>query len=321
MASSANIGAHRLEIDVGDAVAPAGDTSRRPSAGPPPPRAAASSRSSRRFAKLNVPPSAMLRLRPCRRSTARLRLPAPRRWPSRCASIRRGSRLIWRARCRASPGRSTVRQFKGGQSNPTYLLETPARKYVLRRKPPGKLLPSAHAVDREFRVIAALHAQGFPVARAGALLRRRERHRHGVLCDGLRRGPRVLESGDAGLEPGRARGDLRRDERDAGAAAFATSRRRSGLPTSAAARTTSRARSTAGRSSTAPRETEKIDEMERLIEWLPAHHPAGRPGAARARRLPARQHDPATRASRRCSRCSTGSCPRSAIRSPTSPIT
>src|ERR1700716_3935069 len=57
-----------------------------------------------------------------------------------------------------------VRQFKGGQSNPTYLLETPARRYVLRRKPPGKLLPSAHAVDREYRVISALHAQDFPVA-------------------------------------------------------------------------------------------------------------------------------------------------------------
>src|SRR5215475_2084532 len=57
-----------------------------------------------------------------------------------------------------------VQQFKGGQSNPTYLLETPTRKYVLRRKPPGKLLPSAHAVDREFRVIAALWKQGFPVA-------------------------------------------------------------------------------------------------------------------------------------------------------------
>jgi aminoglycoside phosphotransferase (APT) family kinase protein len=61
-------------------------------------------------------------------------------------------------------GPLAVRQFKGGQSNPTYLLETPARRYVLRRKPPGKLLPSAHAVDREFRVIRALHAQGFPVA-------------------------------------------------------------------------------------------------------------------------------------------------------------
>src|ERR1700752_1844715 len=57
-----------------------------------------------------------------------------------------------------------VKQFKGGQSNPTYLIETPARRYVLRRKPPGKLLPSAHAVDREYRVISALNAQGFPVA-------------------------------------------------------------------------------------------------------------------------------------------------------------
>jgi aminoglycoside phosphotransferase (APT) family kinase protein len=61
-------------------------------------------------------------------------------------------------------GPLTVRQFKGGQSNPTYLLETPGRRYVLRRKPPGKLLPSAHAVDREYRVIKALSAQGYPVA-------------------------------------------------------------------------------------------------------------------------------------------------------------
>ena len=51
-----------------------------------------------------------------------------------------------------------VRQFKGGQSNPTYQLVTPNKKYVMRRKPPGKLLPSAHAVDREFRVISALPA-------------------------------------------------------------------------------------------------------------------------------------------------------------------
>jgi aminoglycoside phosphotransferase (APT) family kinase protein len=64
--------------------------------------------------------------------------------------------------CFAGP--LTVKQFKGGQSNPTYLLETPSRRYVLRRKPPGKLLPSAHAVDREYRVTRALHVQGFPVA-------------------------------------------------------------------------------------------------------------------------------------------------------------
>lgn len=58
-----------------------------------------------------------------------------------------------------------VRQFKGGQSNPTYEITTPAAVYALRRKPPGKLLQSAHAVDREFRVLTALHAQGFPVPR------------------------------------------------------------------------------------------------------------------------------------------------------------
>ena len=61
-------------------------------------------------------------------------------------------------------GPIVVSQFKGGQSNPTYLVETPLRRYVLRRKPPGKLLPSAHAVDREHRIISALYAQGFPVA-------------------------------------------------------------------------------------------------------------------------------------------------------------
>jgi aminoglycoside phosphotransferase (APT) family kinase protein len=56
----------------------------------------------------------------------------------------------------------SIEQFKGGQSNPTYRING---KYALRRKPPGKLLPSAHAVDREFKVISALHKVGFPVAK------------------------------------------------------------------------------------------------------------------------------------------------------------
>lgn len=62
-------------------------------------------------------------------------------------------------------GPLTVSQFKGGQSNPTYLLTTPDQRYVLRRKPPGDLLRSAHAVDREYRVISALYAAGFAVPR------------------------------------------------------------------------------------------------------------------------------------------------------------
>ncbi len=61
-------------------------------------------------------------------------------------------------------GPLTVSQFKGGQANPTYRLDTPSgRAFVLRRKPPGKLLPGAHAVEREARVMSALGAQGFPV--------------------------------------------------------------------------------------------------------------------------------------------------------------
>ena len=65
-------------------------------------------------------------------------------------------------------GPLTVEKFKGGQSNPTYLLTTPSRKYVLRRKPPGKLLPSAHAVEREHRVMTALEPLGFPAPRTFA---------------------------------------------------------------------------------------------------------------------------------------------------------
>ncbi len=66
-------------------------------------------------------------------------------------------------------GPLTVLKFKGGQSNPTFLLQTPGKSYVMRRKPPGKLLPSAHAVDREFKVINALYPTGYPVARPYAL--------------------------------------------------------------------------------------------------------------------------------------------------------
>ncbi len=66
-------------------------------------------------------------------------------------------------------GALTARQFGVGQSNPTYLLEAGGRRYVLRRKPPGILLPSAHAVDREYRIMRALEHSGVPVPRTLAL--------------------------------------------------------------------------------------------------------------------------------------------------------
>jgi aminoglycoside phosphotransferase (APT) family kinase protein len=62
-----------------------------------------------------------------------------------------------------------VQQFKGGQSNPTYKVTAGGNAYVLRRKPPGNLLPSAHAVDREYRVITALAQTDVPVARTYCL--------------------------------------------------------------------------------------------------------------------------------------------------------
>jgi len=60
-------------------------------------------------------------------------------------------------------GPLAVEQFRGGQSNPTYQLVTPSRRYVLRRKPTGQLLKGAHALEREARVLSALHGAGFPV--------------------------------------------------------------------------------------------------------------------------------------------------------------
>jgi aminoglycoside phosphotransferase (APT) family kinase protein len=66
-------------------------------------------------------------------------------------------------------GPLAVRQFEGGQSNPTYFLATPGARYVLRRKPPGALVKSAHAVEREYRILRALNATPFPVPRALAL--------------------------------------------------------------------------------------------------------------------------------------------------------
>lgn len=66
-------------------------------------------------------------------------------------------------------GPLTVRQFEGGQSNPTYLLEAGGRRWVMRKKPPGELLKSAHAVEREYRVMRALGPTDVPVPRVDLL--------------------------------------------------------------------------------------------------------------------------------------------------------
>jgi aminoglycoside phosphotransferase (APT) family kinase protein len=169
-----------------------------------------------------------------------------------------------------------VRQFKGGQSNPTYLLETPARRYVLRRKPPGKLLPSAHAVDREYRVTGALAAQGFPVARPL------------IYCEdasivGTPFYVMDYVEGRVFWEPHIP--DVQRAERaaiydamnatlaqlhryDPAALALADFGRGENYVARQVERWTRQYRAS---------ETETVDEMERLIEWVPAHLPPAIP--------------------------------------------
>lgn len=71
-------------------------------------------------------------------------------------------------------GLAALEKFPGGQSNPTYRITTPGRSYVLRRKPFGALLPSAHAVEREYRLLTALHPTGFPVPQPIALCEDRD---------------------------------------------------------------------------------------------------------------------------------------------------
>jgi aminoglycoside phosphotransferase (APT) family kinase protein len=167
-----------------------------------------------------------------------------------------------------------VEQFKGGQSNPTYrLTDRSGRQYVLRRKPPGKLLPSAHAVDREFRVIAALNKTDVPTPRAYALCE--DDSVVGTAfyimeyCDG-----RVLWDPLLPEVPKEGRLDIYRakfetlvrlhrvDYRGLGLADF-------GRPGSYVARQISRW----GKQYKAS-ETERIDSMDRLFDWLPAHLPA-----------------------------------------------
>jgi aminoglycoside phosphotransferase (APT) family kinase protein len=173
-------------------------------------------------------------------------------------------------------GPLTVKQFKGGQSNPTYLLGTPARRYVLRRKPPGKLLPSAHAVDREYRVIRGLHAEGFPVAEALAYCPEESVVGTPFYVMGFVDGrvfwePQMPDSNPAeraavydsmnatiarlhGLDPARiGLGDFGKGENYVARQVERWSKQY--------------------RAS----ETEQIDAMERLIDWLPKHIPVGGP--------------------------------------------
>jgi aminoglycoside phosphotransferase (APT) family kinase protein len=173
-------------------------------------------------------------------------------------------------------GPLTVTQFKGGQSNPTYLLETPSRKYVLRRKPPGKLLPSAHAVDREFRVISALFGKRFPVAEPVVYCADESIAGTAFYVMGFADG-RVFWNPEM---PGSNLVE-RAAIYDAMVATIA--RLHSYDPVELGLSDFGRGENYVGRQvdrwskQYRASETQTIDEMERLIEWLPAHIPQSGP--------------------------------------------
>lgn len=171
-------------------------------------------------------------------------------------------------------GELSVEQFKGGQSNPTYRIAAGGRRYALRRKPPGKLLPSAHAVEREYKVTRALHGAGFPVAQPhvlcedesviGTAFYLMDCVEGRVLWDQALPGMSREERAAIWDELNRVIARLHQiDYQDVGLGDF-------GKPGDYVARQVSRWTRQYQAS-----ELERIEDMDSLIDWLPKNIPAG----------------------------------------------
>jgi aminoglycoside phosphotransferase (APT) family kinase protein len=171
-------------------------------------------------------------------------------------------------------GELNIEQFKGGQSNPTYRLSAGGKNYVLRRKPPGKLLASAHAVDREYQVISALDGSDVPVAKTYCLCEDDSVIGTAFYIMDCVEGRVLWDPALPGIAP-----DVRAamfdemnrviaalhlvDYANIGLADY-------GKPGNYFARQISRWTKQYRAS-----ETERIDAMDRLIAWLPEHIPPG----------------------------------------------
>ena len=171
-------------------------------------------------------------------------------------------------------GELAVEQFQGGQSNPTYRITAGGRRYVLRRKPPGRLLPSAHAIDREYRVMSALAGTDVPVARMHALCEDESvigtafylmEHIEGrILWDPTLPGMTAVERAAHYDELNRVIAALHRvDYASVGLAGFG----RAGHYVERQIARWGKQYQSAG--------IDGIPAMDQLIEWLPAHLPAG----------------------------------------------
>lgn len=166
-----------------------------------------------------------------------------------------------------------VKRFQGGQSNPTYQLTTPTAQYVLRRQPSGRLLASAHAVDREYRAIAALHPIGFPVPRPFGLCR--DEQVIGAMFYVMELAPgRIFREGTLAAAAPADRKKIyfdmlavmaRLHAVDPAAVGLADFGRPGNYMARQIHRWTGQYRAS---------ETQRLESIERLIEWLPATTPA-----------------------------------------------
>ncbi|MCC7047339.1 MAG: phosphotransferase family protein [Alphaproteobacteria bacterium] len=171
-------------------------------------------------------------------------------------------------------GPLSVEPMSGGQSNPTYRLAAPSGRYVLRRKPPGKLLPSAHAVDREFRVMKALHGSAVPVPRMlalcaddgviGTMFYVMDHVEGRVLYD-----PRLPDQSPA------ERAAMFDDMNRVIAALHQVDPAKVGLGDYGKPGNYFSRQFTRWSQQYRASETETIEAMDKLIEWLPRHIPAG----------------------------------------------
>jgi len=168
-----------------------------------------------------------------------------------------------------------VEQFKGGQSNPTYKLVTPGRSYVMRSKPGpvARLLPSAHAVEREYRVMDALAHTAVPVARMHLLCEDESVIGRAFYVMEYVEGRVLWDQGLPGMTEGQ-RGAIYDEMNRVIAAMHSVDIRAVGLadygkPGNFFARQIGRWTKQYQASITEP-----IEAMDRLIEWLPAHMPA-----------------------------------------------
>ncbi|SPB18800.1 phosphotransferase [Caballeronia novacaledonica] len=171
-------------------------------------------------------------------------------------------------------GPLTVEQFAGGQSNPTFKLVTPAHSYVMRAKPgpAAKLLPSAHAIEREYRVMDALAATGVPVARMLALCEDESVIGRAFYVMEFVQGRVLWDQSLPGMTPAE-RAAIYDETNRVIAALHTVDIEAAGL--SGYGKPGNYFERQIGRWSKqyVASETEKIDAMDRLIEWLPQHIP------------------------------------------------